>query len=136
MSISQRIIHHVPEEKHRRYSEACVSPRASDLVSLGSDVSTSYGANVRASPLLSPPSSKRHQNFSLSPVHPELRPQGGGQMDGLRSPPHPLPLPPGSPNGFFSGSNKSQWQKGKLLGRGTFGQVYQGFHRYPSYLLI
>jgi hypothetical protein len=25
---------------------------------------------------------------------------------------------------------QSQWRKGKLLGSGTFGQVYLGFNRY------
>ncbi|KAJ4756605.1 Mitogen activated protein kinase kinase kinase [Rhynchospora pubera] len=138
VSVSQRIPYVPPEEKNRRYSEASVSPRASDFVPLASDVSTSYGINLRGSNLLSPPTSRRHQHFSLSPVHPELRSAGSGQIDGLRSPPHPLPLPPGSPNGLSgsglfvcsgSGSNKSEWQKGKLLGRGTFGQVYQGFNR-------
>ncbi|OIW15350.1 hypothetical protein TanjilG_26723 [Lupinus angustifolius] len=62
------------------------------------------------------------------------------QEDG-RSQCHPLPLPPGSPtspsslsntraNGQLENntSNRGKWKKGKLLGRGTFGHVYQGFH--------
>ncbi|KAF8772415.1 hypothetical protein HU200_005820 [Digitaria exilis] len=98
----------------------------------------------------------------------------GRMMDGLRSPPHPLPLPPSSaacsplppasplhpasgacsplhaaaaaaaacsplPSSPSSCSplpassiifpqSQSQWKKGKLLGSGTFGQVYLGFN--------
>ena len=43
------------------------------------------------------------------------------------SSPQPLPLPPGSP---CLPSRSLQWKKGKLLGSGTFGQVYMGFNRY------
>ncbi|OEL29946.1 Mitogen-activated protein kinase kinase kinase YODA [Dichanthelium oligosanthes] len=115
-------------------------------------------------------------------------------MDGLRSPPHPLPLPPGSGSPLHpssaacstlpaasatfsplhpaaaaasslppthsscsplpsspsscpplpaspttSSQSQSQWKKGKLLGSGTFGQVYLGFNRYhifcPFYVM-
>jgi mitogen-activated protein kinase kinase kinase 3 len=79
------------------------------------------------------------------------------KVDGLRSPPHPLPLPPASaacsplppapspcsplPSSPSSCSPlpsspntcsqfQSQWRRGKLLGSGTFGQVYLGFNRY------
>lgn len=57
---------------------------------------------------------------------------------------HPLPLPPGA--GVLSPSASipqvpskpeplpmnSQWQKGKLIGRGTFGSVYVASNRYTS----
>ncbi|KAH9746568.1 mitogen-activated protein kinase kinase kinase 5 [Citrus sinensis] len=59
--------------------------------------------------------------------------------------PHPLPLPPGalSPpkssatsavmshitEKTSASSKKSQWQKGELIGRGTFGSVYIGTNR-------
>lgn len=42
-------------------------------------------------------------------------------------PRHPLPLPPTSPTKTHHDSN---WKKGRLLGRGTFGHVYAGFNRY------
>ncbi|CAH1415928.1 unnamed protein product [Lactuca virosa] len=54
---------------------------------------------------------------------------------------HPLPLPPGAPvhppSSPANTNNKphsvtprqSQWQKGKLIGRGTFGTVYVGSNR-------
>lgn len=128
------------------------------------------------------------REFGFSPRSPVR------MMDGLRSPPHPLPLPPGSaacsplppasaacsPLHPASGAcsprhpaaaaavplnhsscsplpsspsscpplpaspttcsqSQSQWKKGKLLGSGTFGQVYLGFNRYhilcPFYVM-
>ncbi|XP_024525121.1 mitogen-activated protein kinase kinase kinase 3 [Selaginella moellendorffii] len=66
---------------------------------------------------------------------------GGGGSGGQLSPrhtPHPLPAPPPPPcgSGFplsptLSPSNRGAtttcWQKGKLIGNGTFGYVYVGF---------
>ncbi|XP_073013473.1 mitogen-activated protein kinase kinase kinase 3-like [Typha latifolia] len=71
----------------------------------------------------------REQHFPSSPVRPRefsLCPPGSPtrRQDGMRSPPHPLPFPPSS----SSCSLQSQWKKGKLLGRGTFGHVYLGFN--------
>ncbi|XP_035818752.1 uncharacterized protein [Zea mays] len=109
------------------------------------------------------------REFGFSPRSPVRK------MDGLRSPPHPLPLPPASgacsplhpasgacsplhpasgacspllPTHSFCSplpsspsscpplpasptncsQSQSQWKKGKLLGSGTFGQVYLGFN--------
>ncbi|XP_042418531.1 mitogen-activated protein kinase kinase kinase 3-like isoform X1 [Zingiber officinale] len=83
------------------------------------------------------PGSRGH-HFPTSPVHPSsfgLSPTSSNRwQDNLRSPPHPLPLPPSSPScsprspPSFSRSPKTQWKKGKLLGRGTFGHVYLGFN--------
>ncbi|XP_074570986.1 LOW QUALITY PROTEIN: mitogen-activated protein kinase kinase kinase 3-like [Curcuma longa] len=76
--------------------------------------------------------------FSTSTVHPGsfgLSPTSPNRwQDNLPSPPHPLPLPPSSPSSSHSLSSsssrspKTQWKKGKLLGRGTFGHVYLGFN--------
>ncbi|XP_010530598.1 PREDICTED: mitogen-activated protein kinase kinase kinase YODA-like isoform X2 [Tarenaya hassleriana] len=66
----------------------------------------------------------------------------GRQDDGRPSECHPLPLPPSYPTSpsavhgsrigggpeASSPPSVSKWKKGKLLGRGTFGQVYQGFN--------
>jgi len=61
---------------------------------------------------------------------------------------HPLPLPPGasvpSPSvpvplalsKLESTSMKSHWQKGKLIGRGTFGSVYVASNRYMNSIII
>lgn len=85
--------------------------------------STSNGQ--RGHPL---PTSPMHPRaLGLCPGSPKLR------QDDLKSPPHPLPLPPSSPGSSSSPSRPSvpsQWKKGKLLGRGTFGHVYLGFNRY------
>jgi hypothetical protein len=60
-------------------------------------------------------------------------------MDELRMSPQPLPLPPVPASSLplpsssiASTQSQSQWKKGKLLGSGTFGQVYLGFNRYES----
>ncbi|RRT79764.1 hypothetical protein BHM03_00033103, partial [Ensete ventricosum] len=95
----------------------------------------------------SPSPGLRGHTFSTSPVHPSSFGIGPASpncwQDNLRSPPHPLPLPPGSPScssaspsSSSSRSPKSLWKKGKLLGRGTFGQVYVGFNRYLVYYNI
>ncbi|KAL5705094.1 mitogen-activated protein kinase kinase kinase [Ranunculus cassubicifolius] len=86
---------------------------------------------------------------SASPFHPTmLSPENASERyesNGHASV-HPLPLPPvGPPAGHLSSSPSmlvhqsistlevstvaSQWQKGKLLGRGTFGSVYAATNR-------
>lgn len=94
------------------------------------------------------PCSRGPPTSPTSPLHTRLSgfsldsPQSG-RLDDSRSQCHPLPLPPGSPtspsslpNNRNSGTPESptftlsKWKKGRLLGRGTFGQVYQGFNRY------
>jgi hypothetical protein len=74
------------------------------------------------------------RDFGFSPRSPLKR------MDDLRISPQPLPLPPvpasslpiPSTSSIVSTQSQSQWKKGKLLGSGTFGQVYLGFNRYGS----
>lgn len=87
------------------------------------------------------------REFGFSPRSPVK------MMDGLKSPPHPLPLPPGpatcsplppSPTAYLPHplgpttclQSESQWKKGKLLGSGTFGQVYLGFNRYWNLSIV
>jgi len=60
---------------------------------------------------------------------------------------HPLPLPPASVSPKQTNTNHQvvskvempsvagQWQKGKLLGSGTFGCVYEATNRYTIVLL-
>jgi hypothetical protein len=73
------------------------------------------------------------RDFGFSPRSPLKR------MDDLRISPQPLPLPPVPASSLPLPSSsiaytqsQSQWKKGKLLGSGTFGQVYLGFNRYES----
>lgn len=78
-----------------------------------------------------------HPRFSTLSLEPPV-----WRQEGCRSPSHPLPLPPGSPTSPSSvlsprmtitheipNSNVSKWKRGKLLGQGTFGNVYMGFNR-------
>lgn len=83
----------------------------------------------------------------LSPLHTRL---SSATLMALResnaqSKVHPLPLPPTScvlpplPSPSPKIANKtqaldSQWKKGKLIGRGTFGSVYVGSNRYVEIL--
>ncbi|QCD81663.1 mitogen-activated protein kinase kinase kinase 5 [Vigna unguiculata] len=80
----------------------------------------------------------------LSPIHSKLSLEISMVRRESTAPPvsvHPLPLPPGaplpSPSSASTFSNaraeslpmKNQWQKGKLIGRGTFGSVYVATNR-------
>ncbi|GAB4847771.1 hypothetical protein Ancab_026834 [Ancistrocladus abbreviatus] len=97
--------------------------------------------NVRSR---SPGPGKRGTPTSTSPLHPLVAgislDSTGRQEDG-RSQGYPLPLPPSSPTSpsfhpvraacVAESTNTNalaKWKKGKLLGRGTFGHVYQGFN--------
>ncbi|OIW19983.1 hypothetical protein TanjilG_31860 [Lupinus angustifolius] len=98
--------------------------------------------NVRSK---SPGPGSRGPTSPTSPLHPKLNAlnldSSTGKQEDVRNQSHPLPLPPSSPtspsslsntraNGQLENniSNRGKWKKGKLLGRGTFGHVYQGFH--------
>lgn len=75
-----------------------------------------------------------------SPLHPRLS---------VTSEVHPLPLPPGAslPSPSLPSAQpvlapkpesqpiKGQWQKGKLIGRGTFGSVYVATNRSVQFLV-
>ncbi|KAJ6353811.1 hypothetical protein OIU76_002770 [Salix suchowensis] len=91
----------------------------------------------------SPVPSSRAASRPTSPLHTLF---GGmsidsptGRLEDGKNECHPLPLPPGSPTspsslpgpktaGVTEMSTLSRWNKGKLLGRGTFGHVYLGFN--------
>uniref|UniRef100_A0A0E0K138 mitogen-activated protein kinase kinase kinase n=1 Tax=Oryza punctata TaxID=4537 RepID=A0A0E0K138_ORYPU len=69
------------------------------------------------------------RDFGFTPRSPVKK------MDDPRSPFQPLPLPPVPvansyvPSSSITSSQfQSQWKRGKLLGSGTFGQVYLGFN--------
>jgi len=59
------------------------------------------------------------------------------RMDDLKGKSQPLPRPPAPistcpiPSSLTASTqSQSEWKRGKLLGSGTFGQVYLGFNRY------
>lgn len=130
--------------EHPRLSETSVSPRKESYLhnlDLSND-RTAYCHGRKSTEIvfstrvpISPPGSKGQIPCPTSPVQSRAFGQCPGsptaRQDDSRSSssPHPLPRPPGSP---CSSSRvvSSQWKKGKLLGSGTFGQVYQGFNRY------
>ncbi|XP_077216598.1 mitogen-activated protein kinase kinase kinase 5-like [Tasmannia lanceolata] len=80
---------------------------------------------------------------AASPLHPKISPESSGAWHGSNGivTVHPLPLPPGaavpSQSSFVhQPASKSevsfmmsQWQKGKLIGSGTFGNVYVATNR-------
>lgn len=129
-------------------------PRESRVSNDGNVASTSYVLPERiiASPdhsplhspvLLSPHHGTRnsygiahHSNYKSLPESPVAWPEGNNSVV------HPLPRPPGAPMPSHSpshslktshatngSSTKSQWQKEKLIGRGTYGSVYIAINR-------
>uniref|UniRef100_A0A0E0D794 mitogen-activated protein kinase kinase kinase n=1 Tax=Oryza meridionalis TaxID=40149 RepID=A0A0E0D794_9ORYZ len=102
----------------------------------------------RTSPLRSPVLRSKNPSAPPSPMHPKLfpenhvsRPEGNGSVNF-----HPLPLPPASVSPKQTNfshqpvpkvdapSMAGQWQKGKLIGSGTFGCVYEAANRHTGAL--
>lgn len=94
----------------------------------------------------SPNPGSRAPTSPTSPLHPLFSGMSvespTGKLEDGKSQCHRLPLPPGSPTSPSALANSrtgsvmenptctiSKWKKGKLLGRGSFGQVYVGFNR-------
>ncbi|KAL8130892.1 mitogen-activated protein kinase kinase kinase 5-like isoform X2 [Apium graveolens] len=74
----------------------------------------------------------RHSQYKSLPGSPAAWPEG------YNSSAHPLPRPPGMPSPSHllnmshkmnDSSTKGQWQKEKLIGRGTYGSVYVAINR-------
>lgn len=130
----------IPQEFHDNFVGH--SSKVSPLLSVhGPDHSSLYSPESH-SPHLNPKiqDGPQHHKF-LSWVSPE-----NNHVDG-----HPLPLPPGASPAASSvqrqssamhhstenpPSMKGQWQKGKLIGRGTFGSVYHATNLYAIHLLF
>uniref|UniRef100_A0A0C9QM28 mitogen-activated protein kinase kinase kinase n=1 Tax=Wollemia nobilis TaxID=56998 RepID=A0A0C9QM28_9CONI len=114
-------------------------------------VSPEWAPNLSSKTRSPGPRSRIHSG-AVSPLHSKFVSDflGGRHDDNSIVPVHPLPLPPGrsissgasplSPNSPSAGVQRSparletsvtpgQWQKGKRLGSGTFGTVYEGFNR-------
>lgn len=97
------------------------------------------------SPIHSPTScrdfcnAKSPRSVTLPMHHPKLAKDSPGTWYEGNLNAHPLPLPPGPQlkSQLSTANNKpniscsrGQWQKGKLIGRGTFGSVYVATNRY------
>lgn len=93
--------------------------------------------NVARNPVKTPKGSLFHfHHTSLSETSNAERPESNSHVNA-----HPLPLPPGAnvmsqpitvPHNVeapYVSSMKGQWQKGKLIGRGTFGSVFLGTNK-------
>ncbi|KAM3286294.1 mitogen-activated protein kinase kinase kinase 5 isoform X2 [Capsicum chacoense] len=95
------------------------------------------------SPRVSPQRSRKVANGPSSPLHPLLPNENSAarRENSSQGNVYPLPLPPlgatsSQPTSIPSVSSnaeltpiKGQWQKGKLIGRGTFGSVYVASNR-------
>ncbi|KAG2631313.1 mitogen-activated protein kinase kinase kinase 5-like [Panicum virgatum] len=114
------------------------SPRTSPEKHAGFPDHYSHSSALR-SPILMP----RNTSAPPSPMHSKLYPDNNiSRMEGNGAVSfHPLPLPPGALTPMQTGfSNQpapkvempsvaGQWQKGRLLGSGTFGCVYEATNR-------
>jgi len=123
-----------------------IAQHSSDKSIISPDPSPLQSPKIRSSGQRS-----RIHTGAVSPLHSRLASDfTGWRDDGININVHPLPLPPGSTSPFgpppLSPSSPSavvqrssgrietsvapgRWQKGKLLGCGTFGTVYVGFNR-------
>lgn len=96
----------------------------------------------------SPIPKSRYPSAPQSPIHPKLYSDNSGPWNdsSVTLNLHPLPLPPGPavfpqsssshPNAmkYEEASMTSQWQKQKLIGSGTFGNVYMATNKHTGAL--
>ncbi|XP_004511962.1 mitogen-activated protein kinase kinase kinase 5 isoform X2 [Cicer arietinum] len=120
-------------------------PAFFDLSALGIDCATSpHQSSGGRSPIQQNPKSPTRPSSPLPRLSLDTPTTSRRESLGLPLTVHPLPLPPWpgtslpSPSSAYSQpgvakteslSMKSQWQKGKLIGRGTFGSVYVATNR-------
>ncbi|URE26764.1 hypothetical protein MUK42_06608 [Musa troglodytarum] len=130
----QRHEHAAEDRQLFSCSPVLEQPHGGNAYSRGQNSTETIYSRRTASPS---PGLTGHHPFPTSPVHPSsfglCSASPNRRQDNLRSSPQPLPLPPSSPtcssaspsscssSSSSSRSPKSQWKKGKLLGRGTFG---------------
>ncbi|XP_054825093.1 mitogen-activated protein kinase kinase kinase 5 [Prosopis cineraria] len=128
-----------PEMVTSDASSGTTPPALFDLPALSTDTSPHHSPRGR-----SPNQNLKCRSGASSPVRPRLSLETSVARRDFNAPAlnvHPLPLPPGAPllspspklsptvPKLESSSMKSQWQKGKLIGRGTFGSVYVATNR-------
>ncbi|KAK4262273.1 hypothetical protein QN277_027855 [Acacia crassicarpa] len=128
-----------PEMVTSDASSGTTPPVYFDVIALSTDTSPHHSPRGR-----SPNQNLKSRSGASSPVLPKLSLETSVIRRDFSAPSlnvHPLPLPPGAPllspspklsptvPKLESSSMKSQWQKGKLIGRGTFGSVYVATNR-------
>ncbi|CAH1422148.1 unnamed protein product [Lactuca virosa] len=91
--------------------------------------------STRRSQLHSPPLQSPYRNPSVHLLNNKSLPETSmARTESNNVNVHPLPRPPAPPRHVSSRQSdgqsiKGQWQKGKLLGRGTYGSVYEAINR-------
>lgn len=120
-----------PVRSPRRFSNVDftqgINIPAAEFLTSGENYLNSPDRSPRSSPLRSPGLRPRTLSGPPSPLHSS----GNGGLNNV----HRLPLPPGAVGtGSLSTSNTGslagQWQKGRLIGSGTFGNVFEATNRY------
>ncbi|XP_020579139.1 mitogen-activated protein kinase kinase kinase 5-like isoform X2 [Phalaenopsis equestris] len=119
-----------------------MSPQASpEKIHSSPDRSPLYSPAIKSSVPMS-----KNPSAPQSPLHPKMYSDGSGAWHDNNMNVHPLPLPPGPSvhvQSSFSHQNvsknegalmTSQWQKQKLIGSGTFGNVYKATNRHTGAL--
>ncbi|KAJ4760038.1 Mitogen-activated protein kinase kinase kinase YODA [Rhynchospora pubera] len=109
---------------------------AAEFHMFGENYVNSPERSPRSSPLRSPGLRPKNLSGPPSPLHSS----GNGGMNNV----HRLPLPPGAVATASSSSSSSspsntcsmagQWQKGRLIGSGTFGNVFEATNRHTGAL--
>lgn len=125
-----------PVRSPRRFSNVDLTQGlnipAAEFLTSGENYVNSPDRSPRSSPLRSPGLRPRNLSGPPSPLHSN----GNGGSNNF----HRLPLPPGAVCTASSSSSSStttntcslagQWQKGRLIGSGTFGNVFEATNRY------
>ncbi|XP_034594583.1 mitogen-activated protein kinase kinase kinase 3 isoform X4 [Setaria viridis] len=139
------VSHSAPREHHRFFEVPVTNVREIHLKSLEASTSavSSRGRSFHKDTLYArtrslSPSPRKHAFASsyASPRDLGFSPRSTvKRMDDLKSLSQPLPRPPAPitscpiPSSLSASTQSlSEWKKGKLLGSGTFGQVYLGFN--------
>ncbi|KAI3503109.1 hypothetical protein L1887_31545 [Cichorium endivia] len=145
------------EHKHRKTVSAPTTPISSRAVFPSPSKTNTPLIQLWSTPELPSPvhstqirTATKSPNPSSSPLHkkssiesPMSRHGSNVQAPMASASVHPLPLPPGAPlhppsspsqtnnkpHSLPKTPRKSRWQKGKLIGRGTFGSVYVSSNR-------
>ncbi|XP_078180300.1 mitogen-activated protein kinase kinase kinase 5-like isoform X2 [Carex rostrata] len=129
-----------PVRSPRRFSNVDLTQGlnipAAEFLTSGENYVNSPERSPRSSPLRSPGLRPRNLSGPPSPLHSN----GNGGSNNF----HRLPLPPGAGGTASSSSSSStttntcslagQWQKGRLIGSGTFGNVFEATNRHTGAL--